>query len=81
MPVQLVRPVRHETVQVPREQTVPEGQAFPHAPQLFTSVARSRQTPEQLVVLSMHDTGQRPEEHTWPEGQAVPHMPQLAMSL
>ena len=64
MPVQLVRPVRHDTVHVPREQTVPEGHTLPHAPQLATSVASSRQTPEQLVVPAPHDTVHALPEHT-----------------
>jgi hypothetical protein len=63
-PEQLVRPVLHETVHVPREQTVPEGQALPHVPQLLLSVARSRHTPEQLVVPAPHETVHMPAEHT-----------------
>ena len=63
-PPQSVVPVTHDTVQVPREQTVPEGHTLPQVPQLPTSVARSRQVPEQFVVPSMQDTWQRPAEHT-----------------
>ena len=64
MPVQLVSPVRHETVHVPREQTVPEGHTLPQAPQLLTSVASSRQTPVQLVVPAPHETVQTLREQT-----------------
>ena len=55
-PEQLVRPVRHETVHTPAEQTVPDGHTFLHAPQLLTSVASSRQTPMQLVVPAPQET-------------------------
>ena len=54
--VQLVRPARHETVHVPREQTVPEGHTLPQVPQLLVSVGRSRQTPAQFVVPAPHET-------------------------
>jgi hypothetical protein len=63
-PPQLSRPAPHETVQVPREQTVPEGQALPHVPQLLLSVARSRHTPAQLFVPAPHETEHMPAEHT-----------------
>ncbi len=57
-------PVTHDTVQVPREHTVPDGQALPHTPQLFTSIARSRHTPEQFERPVLHDTAHTPAEHT-----------------
>ena len=53
----------------------------PQAPQLFVSVVRSRQMPEQLVVPATHVTVQVPAEHTWPEAHARPHMPQLLLSV
>ena len=78
---QMESPVRHETVHVPREHTVPDGQALPHAPQLLTSVARSRQTEVQLVVPSPHERAHAPAEHTWPAAQAIPHAPQWLRSV
>jgi hypothetical protein len=46
---QFVRPVAHVVVQTPAEQTWPVVQAFPQAPQLFTSPDVFVQTPLQRV--------------------------------
>ena len=64
VPAQTEVPVAQVTVQVPREQTVPDGHTLPQRPQLLTSVETSRHTPEQLVVPAPHDTAHTPEEHT-----------------
>ena len=55
-PPQMSRPVVHETAQVPRAQTVPEGQALPQVPQLAMSLVVSRQEPMHSVRPSTHDT-------------------------
>lgn len=38
----------------PFEQNIPDGQAFPHAPQLAKSVRRSTQAPEQIILGAAH---------------------------
>ena len=50
-------------------------------PQWFTSVWRSRQTPEHTVRPAPQETAQVPREHTEPAGQTLPHVPQLPLSL
>ena len=47
----------------PAEQTCPEGQTVPHAPQLLRSFWRSRQVPEQLVSVEPQVTEQVPDTH------------------
>ena len=64
VPEQLVSPVLHDTVHMPREQTCPEGHARAQAPQLLLSVWRSRHTPEHSLVPTVHETWQVPAEHT-----------------
>ena len=56
-------------------------QTVPHALQLFASLARSRQTPEQLMVGEAHVLVQTPAEQTRPGIQTLPHVPQLALSV
>jgi hypothetical protein len=59
-----VSPAAQERAQTPEEQTLPEGQVRPQAPQLALSLARSRQVPEQLVKPAVQLTVQVPPEQT-----------------
>jgi len=63
--MQLVRPATHDTVHIPDEQTSPALHFVPHAPQLATSLPRSRQTPAQI---------------TWPPPQVEAHLPAVHTS-
>ncbi len=56
------------------------GQTVPHAPQLFGSVLRLVQLPEQLVSPDAQVTTQAPAEHTWPPVHAVVQVPQRRLS-
>ncbi len=60
---------------------MPAGHTRAHAPQLFTSVARSRHTLMQSVVPAPHDTTQAPREHSCPAGHARAQAPQLFTSV
>src|SRR5205085_2620588 len=83
------------TLQCPETQCVPERQALlpapleavVQAPQLASSVFRSRQLPEQLVRPGMHSVVHCPGApvvgglHTLPCAQTLPQVPQLLRSL
>jgi hypothetical protein len=64
LPLQLVVPPVHVRPQAPAEQTWPDGQALPHAPQLAVSVCVFTQVPLQSVVPPTHERPQVPFEQT-----------------
>ncbi len=72
----------------PAVQVCPPGQTRPQAMQLFGSVVRSRQVPEQLTCAEEHDVAHTPPVQIWPPAQARPQtvapiatVPQLLMSV
>jgi len=67
-------------VQVPSRQDSPLAQTLPHVPQLFESLARSRQLPLQRVCPVAHPE-HIPLSQDWPGWQALPQKPQLFRSL
>jgi hypothetical protein len=56
-------------------------QGWSHAPQLPTSLVRSRHAPLQAVVPAGQLSAQPPAPQTWSPAHAWPHEPQLAGSL
>jgi hypothetical protein len=64
-------------------QTSPAAHVFPHAPQLFTSVVRSRHTggvphaSSPAAQLTTHE----PALQISPDLQAIPHAPQFRRSV
>ena len=66
--------------QLPFVHTRPAGQAVPHAPQFWISVARSTHARSQSVSAPQSGA-HAPDLHTWADGQAVPHAPQFAGSV
>jgi hypothetical protein len=77
----LVSPARQLTLQVPAEQTSPDGQARPQAPQLFGPLCLLTQTPPQLVRPVPQAATQTAETQAWPAPQAVVQPPQCAESI
>jgi hypothetical protein len=63
-------------------QTLPDGHAFPHEPQLLGSLPVSTQLPLHRVSPAGHCAGwQMPLTHESPLGQVLPQAPQLLGSL
>jgi hypothetical protein len=62
-------------------QTVPDGQALPHMPQLRLSVWRSRHVPAQLLCPATQVIWHAPVVQTVPVGQAAPHAWQFRLSV
>jgi hypothetical protein len=84
-----------QTPQLPFVHVCPDGQTFPHAPQLFGSFVMSTQAPLQTVSLpgsfgthtlftrsshGPHGGWQLPPMHSCPAGHTLPHWPQLFRS-
>ena len=78
---QVVRPVAQACEQVPFEHTAPNGQVFPHWPQLWKLFERLAQNQSQSVNGGVHVGPQMPPLHTGfaPE-HTVPQVPQLSGS-
>jgi hypothetical protein len=67
-------------VHAPAEHVAPDGQAFPHSPQLATSVCVSTQdAPQAVRVVSLHAHALL--LHAASAGQALPHLPQFVASF
>jgi hypothetical protein len=81
-PSQLAKPVLQSCWQVPATQAdvafARIGQALPHAPQLFRSLASVAQAVPQIVWPEGQDEEQAPFAQTVPTGQALPQRPQWA---
>ena len=56
-------------------------QTRPHIPQLFRSLRRSRQAPEQLVIPAPHWSTQAPAVQASLDPHTRPQAPQFALSL
>jgi hypothetical protein len=56
------------------------GHRAPHAPQAFTSVAKSTHAWAHATRPAVHATAQRPASHTSPSGHATPQSPQWRAS-
>ena len=55
--------------------------AWPHAPQLNGSQARSAQLDPHIASPAAQPLAQAPAAHTWPDAHAWPHEPQFALSV
>jgi hypothetical protein len=71
----------HETAQVPFEQSVPDGHAVPHPPQLVGSTFVCTHEAPHLVVPPAQSSAHAPSEQTRPPPHLLPHAPQLNGSL
>jgi len=76
-----VRPPLHPEVHCEPEQTCPEVQALPHAPQWAGSALVSTQDPEHAVEPAGQLDRHWAWEQTSPLAQALPHAPQFFGSL
>jgi len=73
VPPQFVSPAWQVTPQVPAEQTLPAGQAFPQAPQLDESLAVAVQIPLQQLWLA-GQAGPPPQPPEPPEQTPAAHV-------
>ena len=80
VPLQSVNPVWQLSAHLPEEQTCPDLQAVPQAPQLARSDWVLTQVPEQSVRLDWQDSAHLPSEQTSPALQLVPQAPQFPFS-
>jgi len=75
--LQLVSPLWQERTQLPDEQSCPDLQAVPQAPQFAQSLWVSTHLPLQTVSPLWQESAQVPAEQTSPALHLVPQVPQL----